>query len=89
MRPRRGLGRTSCMLLAINLVFIFTFTPFMALELFKAAKPDVVHAMSEVPLAIFNLFLKSHLLNSAANPIVYSLCDVSFRRQCRQFLKRR
>ncbi|XP_059175246.1 kappa-type opioid receptor-like [Physella acuta] len=83
-RSRRNLGRTTCMLLTISLIYILGFLPFLALECFKSAAPESFAAMDAVSLSLYHLFLRSYLLNSAANPVVYSLCDLNFRRELKK-----
>ncbi|CAL1543740.1 unnamed protein product, partial [Lymnaea stagnalis] len=83
----RRLGRTSCLLLAISLVFICSFLPSLALECFKNAAPDTFPSMGKPYLALFHLFHRSFLINSIANSTIYSVCDVKFRRECAKLVK--
>ncbi|CAL1543737.1 unnamed protein product [Lymnaea stagnalis] len=84
---RRGMGRTTAMLLIISAVYIVGFLPFLALSFYKHYAPQSFGGLSAVGLAFYNLFLRSYFLNSAANPIVYSLCDINFRKECLKLLK--
>lgn len=85
-RNRRNIGRTTCMLLTISLIYILGFLPFLALEFFKSAAPEAFAAMDTASLSLYHLFLRSYLLNSAANPVVYSLCDLNFRRELKKLV---
>ncbi|XP_005107686.1 uncharacterized protein LOC101846090 [Aplysia californica] len=79
---RKGLGRTTAMLIIISAVYIVGFLPFLILVSLKVTSPGTIESLSDVGLAIYFLFFRSYFLNSAANPIVYSLCDKNFRREC-------
>ncbi|KAI8779046.1 D(2) dopamine receptor-like [Biomphalaria glabrata] len=75
-------GKTSRMMFTISLLFVLGFVPFLALNFFKTAAPESHAALSGVSLSFYHLFLRLYLINSAINPIVYSLLDRRFRRKC-------
>ncbi|CAG5122799.1 unnamed protein product [Candidula unifasciata] len=84
---RQGIGRTTAMLILISAVYILGFLPYLGLSFAKYASPATFESMDMAPFAVYNLFLRSYFLNSAANPIIYSLCDMNFRRECFGLLK--
>uniref|UniRef100_A0A0B6ZQS0 G-protein coupled receptors family 1 profile domain-containing protein n=1 Tax=Arion vulgaris TaxID=1028688 RepID=A0A0B6ZQS0_9EUPU len=84
---RRGIERTTCMLILISAVYILGFLPFLGIMFTKAASPGIFDSVSFSSLAAYNVFLRSFFLNSAANPIIYSLCDINFRRECFNLIK--
>ncbi|CAL1542177.1 unnamed protein product, partial [Lymnaea stagnalis] len=77
----RRVDATTWMLLTLSIVFVGGFLPFLSLEFFRSAAPDSVASMSAVCQSLYHLFRRSYFLNSAINPIIYSLCDLSFRRE--------
>ncbi|KAH9507518.1 Neuropeptide FF receptor 1 [Bulinus truncatus] len=79
-------GRTTWTMIAVSLVFVLGFFPFLSLHFYKTAAPKDFAALRGVPLALFHLFFRSYLLNSSLNPIVYSLLDPRFRRECLKLL---
>ncbi|CAL1543742.1 unnamed protein product [Lymnaea stagnalis] len=81
LRPE-GLSRTTLMLLAVSLVFVISFLRFLTLECFKATAPRAFSSLSGPSLVLFHLFHRSFLINSAANPIIYSVCNIKFRKEC-------
>ncbi|KAK0045157.1 alpha-2Db adrenergic receptor [Biomphalaria pfeifferi] len=84
---RRSLfGRTSWMMITVSLVFIIGFIPFLGLNFYKTAAPESYASLKGISLAMYQLFSRSYLLNSAVNPIVYSLLDPTFRKECLKFL---
>ncbi|KAH9491994.1 hypothetical protein Btru_029588 [Bulinus truncatus] len=83
----RGMGKTTCMLLIISLIYVLGFLPYLALAFFKSLAPESYKSMDSIGESLYNLFLRSYFLNSAANPIIYNLCDVNFRKECLKLLK--
>ncbi|XP_013096920.2 uncharacterized protein LOC106080142 isoform X1 [Biomphalaria glabrata] len=77
------LGRTSRMLITVSLVFVLGSFPFLALNFYKTSSPKSFAALEGLPLGAYHLFVRSYFLNSALNPIVYSLLDKKFRKECR------
>uniref|UniRef100_A0A2C9LYL0 G-protein coupled receptors family 1 profile domain-containing protein n=1 Tax=Biomphalaria glabrata TaxID=6526 RepID=A0A2C9LYL0_BIOGL len=88
IQNRHIFGKTSLMLFTVTLVFIIGFLPFLGLNVFMAIDAERAAALEGVTLALYQLFLSSYLLNSFANPIVYSLLDRRFRMECWKLLKR-
>ena len=78
----RSLNPTTLTLFYISVVYIVSFLPSLALMLWKIASPEWFDALSPAGLSIYNLALRSYFLNSAANPIIYIICDPTFRREC-------
>ncbi|BFZ11015.1 hypothetical protein BsWGS_14054 [Bradybaena similaris] len=84
---RRSTARITIMLMFISVIYVVGFVPHLGLMIFKFLSPNAIAKMSMAGSAVFNLFVRSYFLNSAANAIVYSLCDDNFRRDCFKFLK--
>ncbi|KAK0045140.1 melatonin receptor type 1B-B [Biomphalaria pfeifferi] len=78
---RRVLSRTTCMMLSVTVLFFVTFLPFLIISSVQAASPDSVDALKGASLAVYQLLLRSYLVNCAVNPVVYSFCDRKFRRE--------
>ncbi|XP_059175214.1 uncharacterized protein LOC131955210 [Physella acuta] len=74
--------RTSCMLLTVILVFILSFLPFLALEFIRSMGQVSPIEVGWEKFALFHFFLRSYLLNTAANPIIYSALNLNFRKEC-------
>ncbi|XP_059175241.1 uncharacterized protein LOC131955235 [Physella acuta] len=86
-RKPRGIGKATCMLLTISLLFILGLIPFLALDLFRNIFPESYKSLSPVGLSFYHLFLRTYLITVAANPIVYGFCDVKFRKECLKLFK--
>ncbi|KAH9507609.1 hypothetical protein Btru_051578 [Bulinus truncatus] len=75
-------SKTSWMMLTISVVSLVGYCPFFALQLYKTFSPDHYAALEGVQLAMFHLFYRSYLSTSALNPIVYSVMNRKFRKEC-------
>uniref|UniRef100_A0A2C9K3R8 G-protein coupled receptors family 1 profile domain-containing protein n=1 Tax=Biomphalaria glabrata TaxID=6526 RepID=A0A2C9K3R8_BIOGL len=85
-KRRSIFGRTSWMMITVSLVFIIALIPFLGLNFYKTAAPESYASLKGISLALYQLFSRSYLLNSAVNPIVYSLLDRKFRKECFKLL---
>ncbi|BFZ11018.1 hypothetical protein BsWGS_14057 [Bradybaena similaris] len=78
---RRSTGRISLMLIIISAIYILDYLPHLGLMITKLVSPDLIANMSASGCTLYHLFMRSYFINCAINPIVYSLCDSSFRRE--------
>ncbi|GFO46202.1 neuropeptide ff receptor 2 [Plakobranchus ocellatus] len=88
IKPRRSLNRTTLMLFIISAVYIIGFLPFLALMSWKSADPESFKSLDDFQLALYNLFLRSYFLNCAANPVIYGICDITFRKECKELFRK-
>ncbi|XP_059175208.1 histamine H1 receptor-like [Physella acuta] len=80
-------NRTTIMLAIITIAFISSFLPFLSVMFCKLAAPKLFFNMSPQLESVYEFMLRSYLLNTAANPVIYNLCDVNFRKECFKLLK--
>ena len=91
-RPRGPSLRTrqvTLMLFIITVVFVLSFIPHLGLMVTISFKPDFLSNMSPAGVAIYNLFLRTFVINNMANPIIYGFCDKKFRSECASVLRLR
>ncbi|XP_055872399.1 alpha-2A adrenergic receptor-like isoform X1 [Biomphalaria glabrata] len=81
-----GMGRTSYMLLIISVSFIVGFLPFLALDSYKSARPEVFASVKGYASSFYHLFLRFCLMNSCINPIVYNVFDLKFRSEVKKII---
>ncbi|XP_005108759.2 muscarinic acetylcholine receptor gar-3 [Aplysia californica] len=81
---RPGLGKTTMMLIIVSFIYIIGFLPHLCVVFFRFASPEKFAAMGTIEQIFYNLALRFFFLNSAANPVIYSLCDRNFRLDCLQ-----
>ena len=76
------LGKTTPMLFFTSLAYIFTYAPALTLQVYTSLNPDLFVAMSDAAKSCYFLFFNFVFVGSIINPVVYSLCNKMFRRQC-------
>ncbi|CAG2230759.1 unnamed protein product [Mytilus edulis] len=82
-------GKSTFMLFVVAIVFMLTFAPYCAIAILRNVSPDDFYSkLSNTEKAFYQLFLRSYLLSSAANPVIYSFLSDRFRQQCLFLLKR-
>ncbi|KAH9508261.1 hypothetical protein Btru_050652 [Bulinus truncatus] len=85
LKPKR---RTNAMLLAITVVYIVTNMTTLILMLIRSTADHLLLSLPPVWASLYYLLLSLSQLNSAVNPIVYSMCDKNFRENCRAVFRR-
>ncbi|XP_046548865.1 orexin receptor type 2-like [Haliotis rubra] len=79
-------SKTTLMLFIITAVFIISFLPHLILMITRGFKSDFLESLHGGGIIVYNVFLRSYFMNSAANCIVYSFCNVKFRNECKKLL---
>ncbi|XP_071111615.1 orexin receptor type 2-like [Haliotis cracherodii] len=79
-------SKTTLMLFIITAVFIISFLPHLILMITRGFKSDFLESLHGAGVMVYNVFLRSYFMNSAANCIVYSFCNVKFRNECKKLL---
>ncbi|RUS77210.1 hypothetical protein EGW08_015037, partial [Elysia chlorotica] len=88
IKPKRSLNRTTVMLIIISAVYIVGFLPHLTLLVYFKMKPEEYQGLGSVGLSVYNLFLRSYFLNSAANALIYGICDLTFRHKCKSSIRK-
>lgn len=76
------IGRSTLMLFLITLAYIVSFLPFYVLAIIRQAYKGFVSELDGAGYMTYLVFLRSYLLSSAINPIIYSFCNAQFRTFC-------
>ncbi|XP_053382163.1 muscarinic acetylcholine receptor M3-like [Mercenaria mercenaria] len=76
--------KTAFLMFVVTLGFILSFLPHLLLMLIRQMKTDFVDGMSDTNKAVYKFFLRSYFLNSAINPVIYSICDSRFKSACKE-----
>lgn len=77
-------GRTTLILFIVTLIFVLSFVPYLAIATIRYVRP--MH-LKTLPPTVYHFILRSYLLNSAANPIVYCFLNRQFRNKVKMFFK--
>ena len=69
------IGKSTYMLFLITLVYIISFLPFYILAIIRQSQTLFVEQLSPAGSVAYHVFLRSYLLSSAINPLIYSFCN--------------
>lgn len=78
------IGRSTLMLFLITLAYVLSFLPFYTLVLIRQTQDSFVSGLSRGGHMAYEVFLRSYLLSSAINPLIYSFCNTQFREYCKE-----
>ncbi|CAG5132190.1 unnamed protein product [Candidula unifasciata] len=79
---KRPTGKTTTMLVLLSAFYILGYLPHLSLKFVEFLSPRIFNNLSLEGCMIYNVLLRSYFINSAVNPIIYSLWDSNFRREC-------
>lgn len=79
---RKYLGHMTAMLIAISATYALSYLPYLVTSFYRRVFPHKLAEMGMVELSFYQLFHRFYFINSAANPIIYCLCDRKFRTKC-------
>ncbi|KAH9492013.1 hypothetical protein Btru_029656 [Bulinus truncatus] len=75
-----GLGRTTCMMLIVSLIYVIGALPYLALNFTRFEMPGAFQSADNTGEALYQVIIRAHLLSSAVKPIIYAMCNFKFRR---------
>ncbi|XP_076436806.1 uncharacterized protein LOC143276225 [Babylonia areolata] len=81
-----GTRRTTLMLFLITLVYLLSFLPYLILMIVKVMDEESLSGRGGGWELAHNILLRSYFINSMANPIIYSFCSRTFRKECSKVL---
>ncbi|XP_045186977.1 muscarinic acetylcholine receptor M2-like [Mercenaria mercenaria] len=82
MHMKLRIGRSTLMLFLITCAYIVSFLPFYIIAIIRQTYSDFLSQLEGTSYMTYNVFLRSYLLSSAINPIIYSFCNAQFRSFC-------
>ncbi|KAL3880381.1 hypothetical protein ACJMK2_032625 [Sinanodonta woodiana] len=80
--------RVAKMLFVVTAVFFCSYIPYFCLIITVYANNNLKDDWSKMGEAFFELFWRSFLINSFANPIIYGFMDKKFRDECNTLLNK-
>lgn len=81
---KRLLSRMTAMLIIISTIYVLSYIPLFVISIISYRQPGVLDKLDIVGLSVTKVFVRLYFVNSAANPIIYSLCCIKFRQACIQ-----
>ncbi|KAL4237668.1 hypothetical protein ACF0H5_002382 [Mactra antiquata] len=88
MQMKLRIGRSTLMLFLITLAYIVSFMPFYVIAIIRQTYTNFVSQLSPGGYMMYHVFLRSYLLSSAINPVIYSFCNSQFRTFCLDMFKK-
>lgn len=82
MHVKLRIGRSTLMLFLITLAYVVSFMPFYVIAIIRQTYKDFMSQLSTVGYMVYHVSLRSYLLSSAINPVIYSFCNSQFRTFC-------
>lgn len=67
----------------VSLVAIVSFIPVLSLLFIRSVDKTFVESLDNTERTVYNFFLRSYLVNSAINPLIYGIFDAKFRNSCK------
>lgn len=80
-------GKTTLMLFLVTVVFIVSFIPYTGMVIWRYVNPVYVMTLSFTGKCIYQMTLRSYLMNSVLNPIVYCFVSNQFKIKCKRAFK--
>ncbi|XP_062582179.1 uncharacterized protein LOC134243953 [Saccostrea cucullata] len=75
-------GRTTFMLFVVTLAYVLTFVPYCVIVVIRYTNEGFYNTQNDLQKNFYHLFLRSYLLSSAINPLIYSFTSQAFRKEC-------
>ncbi|KAL3889965.1 hypothetical protein ACJMK2_002279 [Sinanodonta woodiana] len=75
------------MMFTITLVFIVSYLPHLCIAILDAVDSHFWDDLSSNELVVYDMLLRTYLINNMANPIIYGFWDIRFRKECIQLIK--
>ncbi|KAH3848472.1 D(2) dopamine receptor B-like [Dreissena polymorpha] len=85
------IGRSTMMLFFITIAYVLSFLPFYTLVIMRQINPMYFMHLPETSKASYTaylVFVRSYILSSAINPLIYSFCNIQFRNHCKELFKK-
>ncbi|XP_062609739.1 cholecystokinin receptor type A-like [Saccostrea cucullata] len=82
--PKIHVTKSYIMLFSVTVVYICTFLPFCVIAILRCVNPAIYSTLSVMETNLYQLFLRSYMLNMAANPVVYCFVNKDFRKDCKK-----
>jgi hypothetical protein len=81
-RGRKQMLKSTFMLFLVTVLFIASFIPYCTIVFIRYTQISYYSTLSTAGKATYNVLLRSYMLSSALNPVIYSFLSSKFRKQC-------
>ncbi|OWF38830.1 uncharacterized protein LOC110465762 [Mizuhopecten yessoensis] len=84
---RAQMYKTTLMLFLVTLLFMVSFIPYCVIVIIRYIQPNYYETLTKGGKACFQIFLRTYLLSSALNPVIYSFLSEQFRNETIKIFK--
>lgn len=84
---RAQMYKTTLMLFMVTILFMGSFIPYCTISIIRAINKNYYTDLSTSGKAVYNLFLRTYMLSSSLNPVIYCFLSVQFRNECKALFK--
>lgn len=84
---RAQMYKTTLMLFMVTILFMGSFIPYCVISIIRALNKNYYTNLSTSGKAVYNLFLRTYMLSSSLNPVIYCFLSVQFRNECKALYK--
>ena len=81
-------NKTTLIGFTVTLVFVVSFLPFISLMAVGAFAKSFDNHLKPAPLVAYNVFVRSYFINSAANPFIYGVLNIRFRKESVRLMRK-
>ena len=86
-KREQNMKKVTHIMTAVTLVFIISFLPNSILQILTAIIPNFFNKLNSTEKVVYQLFLRSFMINYSANPVVYGLMDEAYRKACKDLFR--
>ena len=87
LKSAAKVSRTTKIFVVVTVAFVLSYLPAVVVMVIRSFIDDVEVDSSSVVQVFLKLFARTHFINNAINPIIYSFLNVNFRVQCAKTLR--
>lgn len=80
--------RTTYIFLAVFIAFLISFVPYLVVNILRFSKVAFTSMNSGPEEVVYNLCVRSYFISNFINPIIYSLLNKTFRKECRRLCRK-
>ncbi|KAK3578936.1 hypothetical protein CHS0354_035568 [Potamilus streckersoni] len=86
-KKQKTTRKITLMMFSITIMFIVSYIPYIAMSVADILVDDLWEGIGPTRLVIYDICLRSYVINNMVNPIIYGFWDDRFRLECIRLIK--
>ncbi|KAL3891694.1 hypothetical protein ACJMK2_003944 [Sinanodonta woodiana] len=86
-KKQKTTRKITLMMFSITIMFIVSYIPYIAMSVADILVEDLWEGIDATRLVIYDICLRSYVINNMVNPIIYGFWDDRFRSECIRLIK--